>query len=128
VPALDRAEEGGGAAEHEAVDALRCLQCQCHSDHAAERQPAERDAVELERVEQLDQAVSDGLDGDGRVGDRRAAVAREVEANDLEIVCERGSWRSQSSQVVPRELASTSGGLRSRPVDPVCELHVPSER
>src|SRR5262249_42284563 len=128
VPPLDRPEVGRGAAEDEPVETLRGLERERHPDHATERQPAERDALELERIEELDDVVGNRPDGDGTVRDRRAAVAGEVEANHLEVVRERRELRIPELPGRPERVCEHERRLPLGPLDPVCQLHLLSDR
>ena len=115
VPALDRPEVRRGAAEHESVDALGRLERERHADHAAEREAAERDTCEIECVEEVDDAVGQRLDRDGLAGSWGAAVSGMVVADDAKVLSSAGTCASQSSDVVPSELESTSTGFVSVP-------------
>src|SRR5918995_1948410 len=90
VPELSGAEQGRGAAEHEALDALGGLARQPHADHPPDGEPAPREALYTQPVDQRQGVAAEVLDGVRAWGDRRAPVSAVVVAQHAEQIAHRG--------------------------------------
>ena len=123
VPVLGRPELRRGAQQHEPIDALRRVCRQPHPDHAAEREPDVRHPADRRSVEQRQHARAEVGDRARRGFGRRAAVPGQVEADDAEMLGQRGDLRLPHLGRRAKRRPENKRGRRRRAVENGVQAH-----
>src|SRR4029077_7482343 len=93
VPDFRRPDFRRGVAKDEALDSLRCVDAEPHTDHSAHGETAEVSALDSDGVEESEDVATELSDAVGAGSDGGLAVAARVVPQNSIFLRERGNLR-----------------------------------